>query len=487
MLLWTVPERYRFAGILTLLLLTPDVCAQRDPPQLFGLNVTGSLRGRVESWDWFSAPPAQSSYTYESSVLRVGIGQTFGNTEWYAEGSFPFFANLPAYSVAPPPEGPLGYGGDYFSVNNQRNIAAAQLRQAFLMFRSAGGHARVRLGRFEFADGSEATPPDNELAALKRDRINQRLLSTFNYALRSLDGAQLNYQSGKSNFTAMAARLVEGSFQLRALSEINAGVAYAAYTRSLAGARTRSEARIFVVLYRDGRNVLKVDNRPQTTLETERRPILLATPGAHFVSTIHAEGGTADIVLWGAGQFGRWGSQSHQAGEFAVEGGYRFAVASQPWIRAGYSRSTGDNNPYDNRHTTFFQTLSSPRAYARFPFYILMNADDRFLQFRAVPTRKLSLRSELHSVRLSSTSDLWYDGGGPFQNETFGYQGRPGGGTSKVGLALDLSSEYALSPKTTLAFYGGIGRGGAVSAFAFPTGAPHPVVHLISLELIRRF
>src|SRR5262249_21058995 len=167
---------------------------------------------------------------------------------WQVEGALPVFANLPSRAIAPEPVGPLGYGGDYFLTNGQRNLGAAVLRQAFIGVNGPPGF-QFRIGRFEFADGAEAVPPDPDLALLKRDRVNQRLLGTFNYALRSLDGVQFGYHRGRSDWTAMAARLVEGSFQLRALSEIKAEAGYGAYTRYIPGARARSETRLFVVYY----------------------------------------------------------------------------------------------------------------------------------------------------------------------------------------------------------------------------------------------
>jgi hypothetical protein len=222
-------------------------------------------------------------------------------------------------------------------------------------------------------------------------------------------------------------------------------------------------------------------------LDADRRPIRLATPGAHFISEIKAGPGTADIVLWGAGQAGRWGTQPHLAGEIAAEAGYRFAARAHPWVRIGYFKSTGDSDPDDTHHNTFFQVLSTPRAYARFPFYTLMNVEDRFIQFRVKPNSKWAVRSELHAVRLSTARDLCYDGGGAFEAGSFGYMGRPSGGKRGIGTALDVSADYLLSDTSTILLYGGIARGSAVPAFVFPAGGQRPAVRLFSIEFVRRF
>ena len=46
-----------------------------------------------------------------------------------------------------------------------------------------------------------------------------------------------------------------------------------------------------------------------------------------------------------------------------VEGGFqpRILRRLKPWLRAGYYYGTGDNNPSDNKHGTFFQILPTAR------------------------------------------------------------------------------------------------------------------------------
>ena len=117
----------------------------------------------------------------------------------------------------------------------------------------------------------------------------------------------------------------------------------------------------------------------------------------------------ADVLLWGGLQTGAWGNQDHRAYGFAAEAGYQLKnVKWQPWLRAGYWRGSGDDDPADGDHKTFFQVLPTPRQYARFPFYNLMNNEDIFAQLILKPTSKLTLRTEAHRLRLSDSADLWY-------------------------------------------------------------------------------
>ena len=62
---------------------------------------------------------------------------------------------------------------------------------------------------------------------------------------------------------------------------------------------------------------------------------------------------------------------------------------------------SGDGNPKDSRHGTFFQVLTTPRQYARFPFYNMMNNEDAYATLNLRPVSKLGLRSEVHAMRLA--------------------------------------------------------------------------------------
>src|SRR5262249_17275505 len=154
---------------------------------------------------------------------------------------------------------------------------------------------------------------------------------------------------------------------------------------------------------------------------------------------------------------------------------------------AGYFRGTGDGDPNDDRHGTFFQVLPTPRVYARFPFYNLMNNEDTFVQLRLKPHARLSVRTDLRYLRLSSRTDLWYLGGGAFQSNTFGFIGRPSGGNRTLGTLGDLSVDYNLTPTTVVTFYLAGVSGGGVQAFVYPEGGAHPGARFLYFELTQRF
>jgi hypothetical protein len=103
--------------------------------------------------------------------------------------------------------------------------------------------------------------------------------------------------------------------------------------------------------------------------------------------------------------------------------------------------------------------LPTPRPYARFPFFNMMNTQDRFASLIERPHARVTVSSEFHSLRLSKANDLWYSGGGVYQPWTFGYTGRATSGRRSLGNLYDTSVEYRQSRKLTLTAYLGYTQG----------------------------
>jgi hypothetical protein len=461
------------------------------PIKIGGLTLSGSLRLRLESWDWFESGAANNDYNFGAAVLRLAIGQQKERIEWQIEGAFPLLVNLPNDAVAPAPQGQLGLGAAYFAANGRQD-GSAILRQAFVRFKGIGGDraSSLKIGRFEFVDGTEVTPADPALAIIKRDHIAHRLIGPFSFTHvgRGFDGAQFVRNSRLGNFTFVAARPTEGVFQLRGNRELDVDFYYGAFTRPLKSKAGESEFRAFALHYHDGRRAVKTDNRPRALRAADGDNIRLTTFGGHFIGVYPMGQNKADALLWVAGQAGAWGRLDHRAGAIAVEAGVQFGGKSvkkiAPWLRAGYFRSTGDGGPADSRHNTFFQVLPTPRIYARFPFFNLMNNEDVFAQLRLKPHAKLAIRADAHHLRLGNPRDLWYVGGGAYQHQTFGYVGRPSGGKKTLGTLFDVSVDWSVTPRTGLTFYFGGVRGGGVADSIYPDGRNAGFGYI---ELTRRF
>ena len=473
----------------------PPQGAPKAPKQLkLGkVNVNGSLRLRAESYGWFDTPGFDDSYTFGAAQLRLSLSQQRERWDWLVEGEFPVLFNLPERAAAPAPRGQLGLGASYSAANGSQD-ASAVLKQAYVKARGLFGDPRgsLKVGRFEFVDGAETTPKDATLAALKREHVAHRLLGNFGFSHvgRSFDAVQYVRDNKSSNFTFVGGRAVEGVFQLRALKELDVDFWYGAYTKPLHSKKAESEFRIFNLLYHDGRGALKTDNRTAAARRLDAENIRIDTVGGHYIAAVRTKRGTLDLLAWGAGQFGRWGALAHRAGAGTFEAGFQPSGALarvKMWARAGYFRSTGDGDPTDARHGTFFQVLPTPRVYARFPFYNLMNSEDAFAQLSLKPHARIALRADVHALRLSSARDLWYSGGGAFQETTFGYQGRSSGGRRSLGTLFDLSADLNVTPTTTLTFYGAGVRGGGVASGIYPAGGANPTARFLYAELTKRF
>lgn len=444
------------------------------------LNISVNWRTRTEGWDWFQGNTGDNEYPFWNSLLRVGVGQNGEHIDWFVEGEQVAILGLPNDAVVAAPQGQLGLGASYYAANNNSsNTASGFLKQAYVNLKPLG----LKLGRFEYFDGTELKPSDPMLASLIQTRISSRLISNFGFSAvqRSFDGAQWSIHSKDNNLTFLAVRPTQGVLQVKGMNELDIDLYYGAFTHAVRTGRNSGEFRIFALGYIDHRTLtLKTDNRPQAVKAGDHSKIDIATYGADYAQVYDAKGaGKFDFMVWGALQSGSWGSQGQHAGSFVSEGGWQLPVTTlKPWISVGYSYGSGDGNPNDSRHGTFFQVLPTPRQYARFPFYNMMNNEDFYGTFNLRPVSKLSLRSEVHTLRLASASDLWYSGGGAFQAQTFGYTGRPSNGNRGLANIWDISSDYQITRDFSATLYYGYAWGKNVISSIYPKDANGQLVFL---------
>jgi hypothetical protein len=463
---------------LALLAARPDSAAAQTPtaPAGSGVVFSSTLRSRTYGWDWFGDAPG-GDYIYQGTQVRGGLARSGARRDWQIEFEVPFMIGLPSDAVAPPPQGQLGLGASYFAANgNRRHPAALFLKQAFVRFKGLGGRAgqSLKVGRQEFNDALEATPGDATLAALNRDRISQRVLGNFGFSdvLRSLDGALYAFSTPTRTFTALAARPTQGVFQVNGWSELDINVFYGSLTGRSGGTRSPGHWRVFGFWHHDYRDgVVKTDNRPAPARTADTESIAVGTFGGNILQIAPTPAGPVDLLFWGVVQNGSWGTLSHRAGAYAVEAGWQPAALPRlrPWIRAGYNYSSGDGDPTDGRHGTFFQGLPTARIYARLPFFNLMNNVDAFGSLILRPSPRLTMRTDVRALSLANRRDLWYSGGGAFQPNTFGFAGRPSNGHTDLATLYDLSADITLHRRVALNLYYAYARAGAAALGTFPT------------------
>jgi hypothetical protein len=482
-----------WAALAPTLFIGPFVKAQDalTPVELGPVTFTGSVRDRVENWEWFTPASGNPKYTFDGATIRLGISENLKPFDWMFEIETPILLDLPTNAVAAGTQGQLGIGASYYVANSkQSNAAMVFPKQVFLRFHNVFGTegSTLQLGRFEFFDGAEAKSTDPTVAAIKRERIQQRLIGTFTYTdvLRAFDGFHYAYDTPSVNYTLVGAVPTRGVFQVDGWGWSDVAFGYASATRQLHTSSTAGEFRLFAIYYDDFRPVTKTDNRPAAVRAADHANIRLWTIGGHYVNALKTAAGIFDLMGEGALQFGDWGVQQQRAGMADLEAGYQPNILGRlkPWIHGGYYYGSGDKNPNDNVHGTFFQLMPTPRAYARFPFFNMENNVDRFGILTLHPHPRFTIHTEAHALRLASGADLWYTGGGVFQPWTFGYQGRAGNGSTSLSNLYDVNVDVTLNSHFSITPYYGYAQGKSVIQSIYPKGKDG---HLAFIEANFRF
>jgi hypothetical protein len=441
------------------------------------VTFSASLRARGELVDWFEPPPGVATdgaerYAFFASRLRAGVRVVFPHLEVFAELQDTRITGLPDDATLPAPFGALGPGALYFLHTHDTTQGEPFVKQGFATLRRGG--VALTLGRFEYRDGLETVPADATLATLKRTRIAERLVGPFEFThvSRSFDGGRVVYDRAAWNATALGVRPTHGGFEVSANREVeDTWLAGLALTLKRLPIGPPIDARLFYLYYRDDRDeVVKLDNTAASGVATTLDGALaIHTIGAHGLTAFDLGPGIVDGLGWAAAQTGRWSGRDHTAWAYALEAGYQLPrLPAAPWLRAGIDRSSGDDDPFDDTHGTFFQILPTARTYAQLPFYNLMNLQDVFASLVLRPHPIVTLRTDYHWLRVGEGRDLWYSGGGAQNDDLFGFAGTPARGRHELAHVVDLSASVAVTSWLTVAGYYGhaFGRGVVRGTFA---------------------
>ncbi len=432
------------------------------------VTLSASLRVRAESWDWFDAGAA-GEYSYAHALARVAAARATGRWQWRLEAAVPVLMGLPDDATLPAPAGQLGLGSTLYAANDsKRNVTGVFVKQAFVRWANAGKSLRV--GRFEFGDGAERAAADPSLAAVKAQRVGQRLIGPFGFSAvgRAFDGAHFAADWRGKNLTLVAASPTAGAFRVDGQPGLNVDMAYAAISRGARSTTSEQDMRLFGLWYADDRGRVPTDNRSAAARNADRGRVDVLTVGAHWAAVRKVGAAKFDVLAWGALQSGNWGRLDHAAHAAALEAGVQHsALPWGAWLRAGWLQTSGDDASTDDRHETFFQVLPTPRVYARFPFYNMMNSSEAFVTVQAKPHARVTLRAGMHDLRLTEAADLWYLGGGAFDARVFGFTGRASSASTSLATVTDLSIAWQAHKRVAVELYGAVARGGAVVKGAY--------------------
>jgi len=448
---------------------TPPLTATGPGGSSFTLSASNRLRG--EFADWFDAGGAASNSDYGYLGNRTQVGLL---AKWKTVSGFLQYQHTILEDV---PQNAPGVGGTYRANTKSDFQEGGWLRQGWLQGEATHGDWKytVQGGRVRYQDGTESVSKQPLLEWIRRNRIAERLIGPFDFTHvgRSFDGGRVTFENPVALLSGFYFLPTSGGFEISAGRHMGIDLGGLSLMKKDSPAFLPGlESRLFYVHYRDHRpgdgDVVVLDNRPLPARQADQRDIEVETVGGEVVYTRALGPGYVEGLAWSAGQFGEWQSLDQESWAYALEGGYRFAdVPWTPWVRAGIFRSSGDDDPADDDHGTFFQLLPTSRIYAYTPFYNLMNNQDVMLQLLARPLGRLATRLDFHWLRVTEGRDLLYFGGGATKRDFFGYGGTPAGGKHETAYQLELTLTYTVSRNLELSTYVGHAFGQAVVRNAF--------------------
>ena len=419
---------------------------------------------RAEVWRFFRPQPGGGTPDYEfvANRLLVGVEGKRQRLEFGAQVQYVQFGGLPTTAIGP---GPLGTGALYFDQARRTDSRRVYLKALHATFKPGAG-VRVQLGRFGVTVGAESPSGDTRIEAVKRQRLDARLIGEFEWSLyqRAFDGVRFDVDRPRWHVFGAVLRPTQGGFEEEAGKPINRlWVTAASLTAKPGTLFPRTEAQAFAYRYADERLVTA---RPDNAfLPAQAADVHITTVGGTLVGAYPLGTGSLDVVVWTVGQVGDWYGQDHRAGALAGELGYQWTAApARPWLRVGVFRSSGDKDATDGTHGTFFQMLPTGRKYAFSTAYSLMNLTDVFAQLQTRPSSRLGFRLDWHRLRLTQAADLWYAGSGAAAREgtSFGFAGRRANGSRDLGWVIEGAADWTISRHVSANAYLGRMAGGEV-------------------------
>jgi hypothetical protein len=316
----------------------------------------------------------------------------------------------------------------------------------------------------------EGLSKDETVAQLRQKRVSERVIGPFDFTGgRSFDGLRLGWKVENAGALDVAAfKPTHGGFATDSSSEIEDIFVFTSSLSAAPEIAGTADFQLFYYFYRDSRgaDTVKTDNRPLEARKLDDEEIAIHNFGFHAIDVYHSGELSFDWLVWAIAQSGDWGALEHSAFANAIEGGVRLEeIQGKPWFRLGWNWSTGDSDPGDTDHDTFFQLLPTTRLYAETPFYNLMNNQELFATAALDVAQRLNIKAGASYLWVSETGDLLYSGGGASTENQFGYAGAPLADSRELGLLVSLQSSYKIHTNLTVnAYYGHLFGQGALDA-----------------------
>lgn len=441
-----------------------------DPPP--AVTVVPALHDvtRLEAWSFFDPGEGGGNPRYGFAGNRATLSVDVSSRRFDVRGAFQYaqLVGLPRGAMGP---GLLGAGAWYFDASRATEAYQLYLKTMSARVRPFGSWLSIDAGRMPFATGTESggdAPADR----LARERLAGRLVGGADWTMfeRAFDGVRVDARASNVHVNGALLFPTQGAFEESANPTIGA-LRVAAASLSLASASRRADrslaSQLFGYHYRDRRPVAA---RPDNVgLSGGVVDIDVSTFGASHVHLETIGRGRLDVTLWGAGQMGRWYGQRHRAVSLLAESGYAWPTRGRPWVRVGVLYASGDREPADQTHGTFFPMLPTSRPSTFAGTFPQMNSREVFVEARFEPSARLEMAAAVRHLSLDRAADHWYSGTGATarRGTAFGFAARPSGGSRQLATLAEVSASYRLRPYWTLRGVVGAARGGRVVRHSF--------------------
>ena len=398
------------------------------------VDLTADTRWRWENWK--QRTDADSNMA--GGRTRLGLRWTFRErVAALVEGQHAYVGGLTADS-----SGAAATYRSYTAGGDSSTESAFHLRQLWAEARPVEG-LRLQVGRQPLASGSQPAYPEPAWKYLKQYRLSQRLVgvSPWSTAERTFDGVSGSFDAERWRVDAYTAQPTTGVFDLRNGYRPNwdiilGGAELAAKRGALL---PNTELGGFFIGYSDAR-----DPDDVTGLFGDVR---VYTLGASALSVVPLGPGALDALLWVAGQFGDYADTTpsgvrdldQAAWALLGEAGYQATQwPCKPWLRTGVNVASGDGDPDDGTHGTFFSVIPSTHAYYGYADQVaLQNLVNWFAQLRVTALPGVDVELFVHRFWLFDDADGRYSGTGAFARNSFGFTRAASNGSDDVGTELD--------------------------------------------------
>lgn len=422
-------------------------------------------------WRFFEPPAGggNNDYAFLANRLSGSVQRSSGAYDFTAALQYVQFGGLPGDANGP---GPLGTGAVYFAHAGRSDSHQVYLRYANVRLKQFVPCTTIQVGRMPYASGGEAVSGNPKIEAVRTQHVAARLIGEFGWSIyqRAYDGVRIDTARSRWSAAGFAFHPTQGGFEDAAgLMMPGVTVLGGAATMKSAVSSPSVQSQVFAYRYRDTRAVTqRPDNTGRPAQEVD---VAVNTFGGSIVIAPPATRGRQwDGLVWIAAQTGAWYELRHRAASVAVEAGHQWSSARwQPWLRGGYLYASGDGDPSDTRHGTFFEMLPTVRQYAQSALYSQMNNTDLFAQLLARPLASLNVRLDWHRIGLASSRDGWYFGSGATQQHgsIFGFATRPSFGARHLAMIEEGAVDFTIQRHWSIGTYLAVGRGGNVVAPAF--------------------